>query len=232
MSASPMCGFRRRHWSAVPEDVGYRAAMISLARGRVHIAALSVGTAQRALDESVAHAATATQGGTPSATSSSCRRCSPTSRPAMAGRALVVTAPENGSPRRTVGWHRRWPNCSAPRWSAGGRSGGQIHGGTGYMRRCPSNGSIATCGCCACTGTSEIGRVILGSGLVRAEEEAEGLECQETCWRVRPLLITGGLASPSLNAITGRRGRVVLGDLNLDATQGRRKLGGTDVAPQ
>ena len=47
------------------EDIGYRAAMISLARGRVHIAALAVGTAQRALDESVAYAATATQGGTP-----------------------------------------------------------------------------------------------------------------------------------------------------------------------
>ncbi|MDT5180023.1 MAG: acyl-CoA dehydrogenase, partial [Mycobacterium sp.] len=46
-------------------DVGYRAAMTSLARGRIHIAALSVGTAQRALDESVSYAATATQGGTP-----------------------------------------------------------------------------------------------------------------------------------------------------------------------
>src|ERR1700744_5326452 len=47
------------------EDIGYRAAMASLARGRVHIAALAVGAAQRALDESVAYAATATQGGTP-----------------------------------------------------------------------------------------------------------------------------------------------------------------------
>mgnify|MGYP002720312319 FL=1 len=47
------------------EDAGYRAAMTSLARGRIHIAALAVGTAQRALDESVAYAATATQGGTP-----------------------------------------------------------------------------------------------------------------------------------------------------------------------
>ncbi|MDH3059967.1 acyl-CoA dehydrogenase family protein, partial [Gordonia alkanivorans] len=47
------------------EDVGYKAAMMSLARGRVHIAALSVGTAQRALDESIAWAATATQGGRP-----------------------------------------------------------------------------------------------------------------------------------------------------------------------
>jgi acyl-CoA dehydrogenase len=34
-------------------DVGYRAAMTSLARGRIHIAALAVGSAQRALDESV-----------------------------------------------------------------------------------------------------------------------------------------------------------------------------------
>src|SRR6202034_4450288 len=47
------------------EDVGYRAAMTSLARGRVHIAALAVGAAARALDESVSYAAAATQGGTP-----------------------------------------------------------------------------------------------------------------------------------------------------------------------
>jgi acyl-CoA dehydrogenase len=47
------------------EDIGYRAAMTSLARGRIHIAALAVGAAQRALDESVSYAATATQGGSP-----------------------------------------------------------------------------------------------------------------------------------------------------------------------
>jgi len=46
------------------EDVGYRAAMISLARGRVHISGLAVGAAQRALDESLRHAAVTTQGGT------------------------------------------------------------------------------------------------------------------------------------------------------------------------
>jgi acyl-CoA dehydrogenase len=45
------------------EDVGYRAALASLARSRVHVAALAVGQAQRALDESVTYAATATQGG-------------------------------------------------------------------------------------------------------------------------------------------------------------------------
>ena len=47
------------------ERTGYRAAMTSLARGRIHIEALAVGSAQRALDESVSYAATATQGGTP-----------------------------------------------------------------------------------------------------------------------------------------------------------------------
>nr|MDA8116739.1 acyl-CoA dehydrogenase family protein [Actinomycetota bacterium] len=47
------------------EQHGYQAAMSSLARGRVHIAALAVGSARRALDESVAYAAVATQGGVP-----------------------------------------------------------------------------------------------------------------------------------------------------------------------
>lgn len=43
-------------------EAGYLAAMTTLARGRVHIAAIAAGTAQRALDESVAYAAAATQG--------------------------------------------------------------------------------------------------------------------------------------------------------------------------
>jgi acyl-CoA dehydrogenase len=47
------------------EEIGYRAAMTSLAHGRVHIAALAVGCAERALDESVAYAAASTQGGIP-----------------------------------------------------------------------------------------------------------------------------------------------------------------------
>jgi acyl-CoA dehydrogenase len=47
------------------EDIGYRAALTSLARGRIHIAALAVAAAQRALDESVSFATTATQGGCP-----------------------------------------------------------------------------------------------------------------------------------------------------------------------
>jgi acyl-CoA dehydrogenase len=47
------------------EGRGYRSAMTVLARGRLHIAAMCVGTAQRILDESVAHAAASKQGGRP-----------------------------------------------------------------------------------------------------------------------------------------------------------------------
>ena len=64
-SRSPTCASDREALVGGDGDIGYRAAMTSLARGRIHIAALAVGSAQRALDESVAYAATATQGGTP-----------------------------------------------------------------------------------------------------------------------------------------------------------------------
>jgi acyl-CoA dehydrogenase len=47
------------------EGRGYRSAMTVLARGRLHIAAMCVGTAQRVLDESVRHAAMSKQGGRP-----------------------------------------------------------------------------------------------------------------------------------------------------------------------
>ena len=59
--------------SASPRDAlvsgeggrGYAPRMTVLARGRLHIAALCVGLAQRVLDESVAYAATVRQGGAP-----------------------------------------------------------------------------------------------------------------------------------------------------------------------
>src|SRR3712207_8518826 len=47
------------------EGRGYAKALPVLSRGRLHIAALCVGMAQRVLDESVAHTATAKQGGAP-----------------------------------------------------------------------------------------------------------------------------------------------------------------------
>ena len=47
------------------EGRGYAKALTVLSRGRLHIAALCVGMAQRVLDESVAYAASAKQGGAP-----------------------------------------------------------------------------------------------------------------------------------------------------------------------
>ena len=47
------------------EGRGYRSALTVLSRGRLHIAALCVGTAQRALEESVSYAAQRKQGGRP-----------------------------------------------------------------------------------------------------------------------------------------------------------------------
>jgi acyl-CoA dehydrogenase len=45
------------------EGAGFGIAMASLARGRLHIAALCVGMAERALEEAVEYARTARQGG-------------------------------------------------------------------------------------------------------------------------------------------------------------------------
>src|SRR5690606_5272708 len=47
------------------EGEGFGAAMRSLAKGRLHIAALSVGMAKRLIKESVDYAAVTRQGGTP-----------------------------------------------------------------------------------------------------------------------------------------------------------------------
>jgi acyl-CoA dehydrogenase len=47
------------------EGRGYAKALTVLSRGRLHIAAMCVGMAQRVLDESVAYAASAKQGGAP-----------------------------------------------------------------------------------------------------------------------------------------------------------------------
>jgi len=47
------------------EGAGFSAAMRSLAKGRLHIAALCTGMAERLIEESVQHARDTTQGGTP-----------------------------------------------------------------------------------------------------------------------------------------------------------------------
>ncbi|EUA12697.1 acyl-CoA dehydrogenase, N-terminal domain protein [Mycobacterium kansasii 732] len=155
------------------EDIGYRAALTSLARGRVHIAAVAVGTAQRALDESVAYAASATQGGTPIGNFQLVQAMLADQQTGvLAGRALVRDAARlwvSGEDRRIA--------PSAAKLFCTEMAGKvadlavQIHGGSGYMRGVPVERIYRDVRLLRLyEGTSEIQRLIIGSNLVRAAQ--------------------------------------------------------------
>jgi len=153
------------------EDIGYRAAMTSLARGRIHIAALAVGTAQRALDESVTYAATATQGGTPIGNFQLVQAMLADQQTGvMAGRALVRDAA-----RLWLTDQDRRVAPSAAKVFCTEMAGKvadlavQIHGGSGYMREVPVERIYRDVRLLRLyEGTSEIQRLIIGSNLVKA----------------------------------------------------------------
>jgi acyl-CoA dehydrogenase len=152
------------------EDTGYRAAMSSLARGRVHIAALAVGTAQRALDESVRHAATATQGGTPIGDFQLVQAMLADQQTGvLAGRALVRDA----AAKYVSGEDRRIAPSVAKLYCTemAGKAADlavQVHGGSGYMREVAVERIYRDVRLLRLyEGTSEIQRLIIGGGLVR-----------------------------------------------------------------
>jgi len=152
------------------EEAGYRAAMTSLARGRVTIAALAVGAAQRALDESVAYAASATQGGTPIGEFQLVQAMLADQQTGvMAGRALV-----RETAQRYVSGEDTRIGPSAAKLFCTEMAGQvadlavQIHGGTGYMREVPAERIYRDVRLLRLyEGTSEIQRLIIGGGLVR-----------------------------------------------------------------
>lgn len=157
------------------EDIGYRAAMTSLARGRVHIAALAVGTAQRALDESVAYAATATQGGTAIGDFQLVQAMIADQQTGvLAGRALVRQTAQQwitGEDRRIA--------PSAAKLFCTEMAGNvadlavQVHGGSGYMRDVAVERIYRDVRLLRLyEGTSEIQRLIIGGGLVKAQQKA------------------------------------------------------------
>ncbi|TGD85947.1 acyl-CoA dehydrogenase [Mycolicibacterium sp. CH28] len=157
------------------EDVGYRAAMTSLARGRIHIAALAVGSAQRALDESVSYAATATQGGTPIGSFQLVQAMLADQQTGvMAGRALVRDAAQK--------WLHDEDRRIAPSVAklfctemAGNVAdlAVQVHGGAGYMRGVPVERIYREVRLLRLyEGTSEIQRLIVGGGLVKQAQRA------------------------------------------------------------
>jgi acyl-CoA dehydrogenase len=153
------------------EDIGYQAAMVSLARGRIHIAAVAVGTAQRALDESVAYAAAATQGGAAIGSFQLVQAMIADQQTGvLAGRALVRDAAQkwvSGEDRRIA--------PSAAKLFCTEMAGNvadlavQIHGGSGYMRGVPVERIYRDVRLLRLyEGTSEIQRLIVGANLVKA----------------------------------------------------------------
>jgi acyl-CoA dehydrogenase len=165
------------------EEVGYKAAMTSLARGRVHIAALAVGAAQRALDESVAYAAVNTQGGTAIGEYQLVQAMIADQHTEIsAGRALVLDAADayvSGADTRVA------PSVAKLFCTEmAGRVADlavQIHGGTGYMRGVPVERIYREVRLLRLyEGTSEIQRLIIGGALVRAAQERSPRSDQRT----------------------------------------------------
>ncbi|UVO11627.1 acyl-CoA dehydrogenase family protein [Mycobacterium sp. SVM_VP21] len=152
------------------EDIGYRAAMTSLARGRIHIAALAVGAAQRALDESVNYAATATQGGSIIGDFQLVQAMLADQQTGvLAGQALVRDAA-----RKWVSNEDRRIAPSVAKVFCTEMAGNvadlavQIHGGSGYIRGVPVERIYRDVRLLRLyEGTSEIQRLIIGSNLIK-----------------------------------------------------------------
>ena len=118
------------------EEVGFRAAMASLNKGRLHIGAICVGQATRILDDTVEHAKNAKQGGRPIAdfqlVQAQLADCYTELR---AARALVLDAArrwDDGSDRK-LGPSTSKLYASEMLGRVADR-GVQVHGGMGYMR--------------------------------------------------------------------------------------------------
>ncbi|MFT4201543.1 acyl-CoA dehydrogenase family protein [Gordonia sp. (in: high G+C Gram-positive bacteria)] len=159
-------------------DTGYRAAMISLARGRVHIAALAVGSAQRALDESLRHVAVTTQGGTPIGDFQLVQgHIADMQTGIMAGRALVRDAAAKwvGEEDRRIAPSVAKLFCTEMVGQVADKAV-QVHGGSGYMRETTVERIYRDVRLLRLyEGTSEIQRLIIGGGLVKqAKKEARG----------------------------------------------------------
>jgi acyl-CoA dehydrogenase len=121
------------------EGTGYATAMRCLAHGRLHIAALCVGAAQRLVDESVAWATTRRQGGGLISGHQLIQALIADSQTElMAGRALVLDAARAYDAGEDV---KLGPACA--KYFASEMVGRvadravQIHGGAGYIRGVP-----------------------------------------------------------------------------------------------
>lgn len=153
------------------EGRGYSKALTVLSRGRLHIAALCVGMAQRVLDESVAYAATAKQGGAPIGRFQLVQALIADMHAEwLAGRAMVceVAARYDSGEDTSIGPSSAKLWCSEMVGRATDRAV-QVHGGLGYLRTTPVERFYRDARLYRLyEGTSEVQRVIVGGGLLRA----------------------------------------------------------------
>jgi acyl-CoA dehydrogenase len=152
------------------EGKGFGAAMRSLVKGRLNIAAVCVGAAQRLLDESVAHARSNRQGGTPIGEFQLVQAMLAETKAELdAGRALVLAAAQrfdSGEDTR-VGPSSAKLFCSEMVGRAADRAV-QIHGGLGYMRGVAVERFYRDVRLFRIyEGTSEIQKLIIGRALVK-----------------------------------------------------------------
>jgi acyl-CoA dehydrogenase len=159
------------------EGRGYSKALSVLSRGRLHIAALCVGMAQRVLDESVAYAATAKQGGAPIGRFQLVQAMlADTHAELLAGRSMVqdVAARYDTGEDRSVGPSSAKLYCSEMVGRAVDRAV-QVHGGLGYLRTTPVERFYRDARLFRLyEGTSEVQRGIIGGALLREAGMARG----------------------------------------------------------
>jgi len=157
------------------EGKGYRTALACLAHGRLHIAALCVGLADRLVDESLGRALQRRQGGRPIAEHQLVAAMLADSQTdLMAGRALVLEtarAYDAGTDRRLG------PACAKLFASEMvGRVADravQIHGGAGYMRGIPVERFYRDARLFRIyEGTSQIQQLLIAAEMVRAARRA------------------------------------------------------------
>ncbi|WP_110240915.1 acyl-CoA dehydrogenase family protein [Nocardioides gilvus] len=152
------------------EGEGFGAAMRSLAKGRLHIAALSVGMAKRLIKESVDYAAVTRQGGTPIAEFQLVQALLADSEAeAYAGHAMVIEAAksyDDGSDQRLAP-----SSCKLFCTEMVGRVADravQVHGGMGYMRSVPVERFYRDARLFRLyEGTSEVQKLIIAKQLLR-----------------------------------------------------------------
>ena len=151
---------------------GFRAAMTVLARGRVHIAALAMGLAERALDESVSFSAVNVQGGVPTGDRQLVQAMLAEQQSMlMAGQAAARHAARvyvDGSDRRIAPSAAKLFCTEAADRVAD--LAVQVHGGSGYMRESTVERLYRDVRLLRLyEGTSEIQKLIIGRELMRRE---------------------------------------------------------------